>query len=162
MMVNMPYVDIFEQWKSSTNKLISLLLIIKIKSESETSYKEFDLSGNHPNKWLDISYTKKHQLFYYKLVLIFENGASDQIRTDECLVHSQVCWASSPHPPNCLNIIILLPYFVKVFQTKEKYLASLVNWLARYLSFFRMRIVRLQQSSQQGQQSTTTNQGRRR
>lgn len=27
-------------------------------------------------------------------------GASDQIRTGECLVHSQVCQASSPHPPN--------------------------------------------------------------
>ena len=32
--------------------------------------------------------------------ITFLFGASDQIRTDECLVHSQVCWASSPHPPN--------------------------------------------------------------
>ena len=42
---------------------------------------------------------------------------------------------SSPHPPNCLNIIIFLEFFCKEFCAKEKYLALPQYWLARYLLF---------------------------
>lgn len=36
------------KWKTSINELISLMVAIKIKNDNETFYKEFDISGYHP------------------------------------------------------------------------------------------------------------------
>ena len=63
------------------------------------------------------------------------SGASDQIRTDECLVHSQVCWASSPHPPNCLIIIISLYILCQSLFIKKKPYPLRI----RHLNFFSVR-----------------------